>query len=114
MLVRRQTLIPIMVMGVIAGAAIAQSATQTATGGVAKVFVGDLDLTSSAGADAALQRIAKAANSVCGYRPLPFDLDGGAEYRKCVKSAVDGAVGQLHAPVLAARSAGRFQLAARR
>lgn len=113
-MVRRKTLIPIVAMGVIAGAAIAQSASSTAQGGVAKVFVGDLDLGSAGGADAALKRIAIAANAVCGYRRLPFDLDRGAEYRRCVKKAVDGAVGQLGAPVLAARNAGRMQLASNR
>ena len=113
-MVRRKTFIPIIAMGLIAGAAIAQSATHTAEGGAAKVFVGDLDLGSTSGADAALKRIATAADDVCGYRRMPFDLDRGAEYRRCVKRAVDGAVGQLGAPVLVARNAGRTQLASNR
>ena len=102
---RRQSLIPVLAMGLIAGAAIAQSASWSAEGGPAKVFVGDLNLDSAAGADAALKRIATAANSVCGYRPLPLDLDGGAEYRRCVRAAVHGAVGQLGSPILAQRMA---------
>jgi UrcA family protein len=64
------------------------------------VFIGDLNLSSEAGAKAALQRIEVAASNVCGDRPDLRTLDRTDHYQVCVRTAVDHAVASLDSPLM--------------
>jgi UrcA family protein len=66
------------------------------------VFIGDLNLSSQAGAHIALRRIEAAASSICGEAPDLRNLDGAAPYHACIRSAVDQAVASLNSPIVTA------------
>ena len=66
------------------------------------VFVGDLDLSSRAGARVAVQRIRAAAAAVCGDSPDPRFLERTAPYHACIRTAVDQAVASLDRPIVTA------------
>jgi len=59
---------------------------------------GDLDLTTSAGAELVLDRVKRAAIQVCGGRPDIRDLEASRAFRECVDRNMDSAVAQLRAP----------------
>jgi UrcA family protein len=59
---------------------------------------GDLDLTTSAGAQRALDRVRRAAIQVCGGQPDIRDLAARRRFRECVDRTMDSAVAQLRAP----------------
>jgi UrcA family protein len=71
------------------------------------VFVGDLNLSSQAGASIALRRIQTAAAVVCGEPPDVRELDRTGYFRACIHDAVDRAVTDLDSPVVAALHAPR-------
>jgi UrcA family protein len=64
------------------------------------VFIGDLNLSSEAGARAALQRIEVAASTVCGDQPELRLLDRNTRYQTCVRTAIDQAVATLNNPLM--------------
>jgi UrcA family protein len=67
-----------------------------------KVQYADLNLSSTAGAKAMLQRIHHAANDVCGPQPSS-KIDRNARiHATCVDQAVTGAVRQLDVPMVTA------------
>jgi UrcA family protein len=61
----------------------------------------DLNLASRAGATAMLSRLRNAATIVCGGRPHRASAQEASAYRACVRTAVEGAVRQINAPLLA-------------
>jgi len=66
-----------------------------------KVSVGDLNISSEAGAKVALERIRVAARSICGPAPsaaLPRTMD----YAPCVRNITDRAVASLDSPLVTA------------
>jgi UrcA family protein len=62
------------------------------------VPVGDLDLTTSAGAERVLDRVERAAVKACGGQPDMRDLEARRAFRDCVARSMDRAVAQLGAP----------------
>jgi len=62
-----------------------------------KVGYSDLNLTTRQGKSALMQRIHRAADSVCGA-PGARDLRLAASYRNCVTSATNGALSQVKWP----------------
>jgi len=83
-----------LVLGV-ASVASAQAMNETAAS--VTIRVAGVDLSSPAGAKVALHRIETAADSVCGPRPDPRDLNRTA-YDQCRKAAVTDAVASLDSP----------------
>ena len=71
-----------------------------------KVKIADLNLSSEAGATAALQRIHQAAKTICGDEPPVKVLAGGAEYRACMTSVTNRAVTSLDSPYVTAMNRG--------
>lgn len=69
------------------------------------VRLGDLDLTSSDGAQAAMSRIHRAAREICGPDPDVREFDSRRLYNQCVDQAVDRAVASLDMPMVTAASA---------
>lgn len=67
---------------------------------------GDLNLSNPAGAQVMLRRIKSAASKVCGGYPYPA-AGTVLRYRRCVRTATDGAVAQLNAPLVTALHTGR-------
>jgi UrcA family protein len=67
-----------------------------------RVRVADLDIQSRAGAQAALQRIRRAATVVCGGEPDGRALDRQPPFNACVRAAADETVAQSGSPALAA------------
>ena len=68
---------------------------------LARVPVGDLDLASSRGAAAMLQRLTRAAGELCALPPSELlRANPGREWR-CRREAVAGAVERLRTPQLA-------------
>lgn len=67
-----------------------------------KVHVGDLDLSTSEGAKAALSRIHKAAQQICGPDQDLKDLNSRSQFDQCVSQAVDRAVASLDRPMVTA------------
>jgi UrcA family protein len=59
---------------------------------------GDLDLTTSAGAERFLDRVKRAAIQVCGGQPDIRDLAARRAFRECVERTMDSVVAQLRAP----------------
>ena len=93
------------------GPASAETAPQAA-----RVTYSDLDLSTEAGARALLHRIDIAARSACGTDiRSPLFPRASANYRECVSGAVDTAVRQIDAPLVAAlnKSQAGVSLAAR-
>jgi UrcA family protein len=94
----------------------AQAATESISdSGVISVAVrtSDLDLARADGAKALLNRLRHAAALACGGRPSsPLDLAGMQAYGACVRTSLDGAVGQVHAPLVAALYRGHDQAVA--
>ena len=96
------------------------SAAQAATApvvepGVVSVAVNtaDLNLSQSGGAMALLNRLRHAASVACGGRPSsPIDLIAMQDYRACVRTSLDGAVGQVRAPLVASLYRGGNQAVA--
>lgn len=70
-----------------------------------KVFLGDLDLSTNAGAQTAMSRIHRAARNVCGWDPDVRDFDLRRQYDQCVGQAEDRAVASLDMPLVTAASA---------
>ena len=96
--------------------AAAQAATPSVSdSGAPSVVVrmSDLDLSRTEGAKALLARLRHAASMVCGGRPSsPLDLDGRQAYDACVHQSLDGAVGQVRAPLVATLYRGRDETVA--
>jgi UrcA family protein len=69
------------------------------------VTYSDLNLANRGGAETLLRRIRSAASVVCGGDPRNGafrDVRISRQYRACVRTAVDGAVRQVNAPLLTA------------
>ncbi|MGH6993153.1 MAG: UrcA family protein, partial [Caulobacteraceae bacterium] len=79
---------------------------QTDPGISVRVQTADLDLSTSAGAHALLQRIDWAANAACGGAPDIRLLSQVQQYQSCRKSAIEGAVSQVHSPMVASMAKG--------
>jgi len=62
------------------------------------VAYGDLDLTTSAGAERFLERLRSAATRVCGGRPDIRDFEARRAFKVCYDRSMDSAVAQLRAP----------------
>ena len=62
------------------------------------VRYGDLDINSTAGATTLYQRIVGAASTVCGEQGV--GIDARRHWTVCFQSAVNGAVDQVHSPLL--------------
>ncbi len=71
-----------------------------------KVSFADLELSSPAGAQSALNRIHAAAKTACGGEPDIRLLERLAIYHSCVKSTVKRAVASLDNPAVTALNAG--------
>jgi len=72
-----------------------------------RVSVADLNLASKPGASVALQRIRRAATSICGDEPRVNDLSRMALYDACLRSTVGRAVASLDNPLVTALYGGR-------
>jgi len=68
-----------------------------------EVSYADLDLTTDAGAQALEKRVRDAAQSTCAEIQVDVPVQGSTE-AKCVKEAVDGAMGQVKAAIEAKRA----------
>ncbi len=79
----------------------AQDSEQVST----KVRLGDLDLSTSDGAQAAMSRIRSAARDICGPDPDVREFDTRRQYNQCVDQATDRAVASLDMPTVTAASA---------
>lgn len=66
-----------------------------------EVSYADLNLNSEAGAHVMLSRLQAAARQACGGWPDMHNLDTWTIYRNCVRDAMDGAMAQLNAPLVA-------------
>jgi UrcA family protein len=67
------------------------------------VRFGDLDLSTTAGAQTLYQRIRGAARAVCGEEgDYDLGLDSRHYWNSCFQSAVNGAVEKVHSPLLRA------------
>ncbi|WP_372782755.1 UrcA family protein [Phenylobacterium sp.] len=71
----------------------------------ANVPYADIDLASSAGARALLERIEAAADAVCGGEANMASAYEKAGYRACRGTAISGAVARVRSPALAALTA---------
>jgi UrcA family protein len=60
-----------------------------------------LDLSRVGDAGIMLARLRAAASEACGEQPRPMELDRTADYRACVRAALDSAVDRLGAPRVA-------------
>lgn len=72
-----------------------------------RVVLEDLNLSSAAGAEEALERVQRTAMSMCAWRGSvahPRQMRG---IRRCVADAVDDAVARLDAPLVSALHAAR-------
>lgn len=65
-----------------------------------RVAYGDLNLASQAGVDTLYARLRSAAKRVCSPREDIRNLLRHREWRQCMRSALDGAVGDLNVPAL--------------
>lgn len=105
---RRTVLVPLLAAGLVLGAtqaaaaAPAPAADTASASASARVRVADLDLRSQAGAEAALQRIERAATTVCGGEPDIRDLERQPVFKACVRAAVLDTVAHSRSPALAA------------
>jgi UrcA family protein len=88
-------------LSVVAIPAHAQEFEQVST----KVYLGDLDLTTNTGAQAAMSRIDRAARKVCGPDQDWRQFDSRRLYDQCVSQAEDRAVASLDMPMVKAASA---------
>jgi len=72
-----------------------------------RVSTEGLDLTTTAGADAALARLSRAATQACGGTPdgSPLINNAARKFELCRARAVAGAVAQSRSPVLQTRFA---------
>jgi UrcA family protein len=70
-----------------------------------RVRLGDLDLTTSNGAQAAMGRIHRAAREVCGPDPDVRDFDSRRQFDQCIDQAETRAVASLDMPMVTAASA---------
>ena len=61
----------------------------------------DLDLNKKAGAEVMLRRIQAAAHEACGVAPDIRELQERSNYDTCVRRAVDNAIDNLRAPLVA-------------
>jgi UrcA family protein len=69
---------------------------------MAKVWVADLDLGTTAGMKAAQGRVQKVAQHLCAQVSQMDDLSRHDNYLKCVNASVTAAMQQLKGPALAA------------
>lgn len=67
------------------------------------VAVSDLNLVTSAGADAAIGRLSRAADRVCATGASSRDLTAWTDYQSCRRHAMDASVTDLRAPLVSAR-----------
>lgn len=67
------------------------------------VVVSDLNLATSAGADAAIGRVTRAADRVCENGASPRDLAAWTSYWSCRRHAIEAGVTDLRAPLVSAR-----------
>ena len=65
------------------------------------VYYGDLDLTTTTGAQKLLHRITRAAELACATPRPGEDLTAAGDVESCVKSAIDQAVTEVGSPLLA-------------
>lgn len=75
-----------------------------------RVVIGDINLHTPQGVASAYARLQSAAQTVCGRAPDQRDLGSHIAWMRCVASALDGAVAQIHSAALAdlhARRSGR-------
>lgn len=73
----------------------------------ARIVYGDLDLSSTDGADTLLERINAAAREVCEASPARVSLQEFSASRACVRDFMERALGQLDHPKVGARFAER-------
>lgn len=66
-----------------------------------EVSYADLNLGSESGARVMLSRLQAASKKVCGGWPDLHNVDAWLTYRYCVRNAMNEAVAQLHAPMVA-------------
>ena len=86
----------------VASAAAAAPQTDPLTGALSvAVSSGGMDLTRAENAKVMLARLTHAASSVCGGQPRPMELQRADDYRACMHEALDAAVTELGAPVVA-------------
>jgi len=105
----KTTLIALAALG-LAGAAHAAPPVEAPDGTVSvAVSYADLDINREAGAQIVLNRINNAATEVCGRESQKTTLDRSALQRTCQRATVDGAVGRLNNPVVAALNSGHRQ-----
>ena len=72
-----------------------------------RVSVADLNLASAPGASVALQRVRRAAATICGDAPSAKELGRTMLYSACLRSTVGHAVASLGDPVVTAAYEGR-------
>jgi UrcA family protein len=83
----------------LAGAAHAEQQVSVSTKG--------LDLSTQAGAKAFYSRLSHAVIDACGGAPTSFFTSDEERFQTCYKTAMDQAVSQAHAPLVAALHAGK-------
>ena len=66
-----------------------------------------LDLSTPAGAKAFYSRLSHAVITACGGAPTSFFTSEEERFEACYKTAMDEAVSQAHAPLVAALHAGK-------
>jgi|SRR5690606_8337516 len=88
----RKYILPALAAAALAGTVSAKTPQQAST----TVSFGDLDLATAEGAATLESRISAAASDVCG-RPLVRDVLSGANFAKCRKLAIAGAMKQVAA-----------------
>jgi UrcA family protein len=72
-----------------------------------RVNFADVNLSNPQGIATLYTRLQQAAAKVCGQEPQIFDLSQHAAWSKCVNTALDGAVAQVHSIGLTALHAQR-------
>lgn len=73
------------------------------TQNISKEVVGfsDLNIQTTAGAQALIHRIKAAARRVCGPAPDMHDLDGGRSYNNCLENSTTQAMASINDPLVA-------------
>lgn len=72
-----------------------------------RVSLADLNLAGKPGAAVALRRIRKAAETICGDKPMVIELARVELYDDCARAAVGRAVASLDNPTVTALYTGR-------
>jgi UrcA family protein len=97
------TIAALLLLGLAPAAAVADPPTApVAATRSAKVWLGDLDFSTPAGARVAYERVKRVAEHLCHDPEDPWSRYHAATYNACVRETVAGALQQIQAPAIAA------------